>query len=144
MDTTLIIAIVSAVGSVAAAIVSYHFSRKREIEADWRNQKLTHYRELLSALSDTAIHGINHSKAQERFANAFNTIALVAPQAVLQNLLNFHDEIRHTNPNPSKKRHDDLLTSMVYEIRKDLGIMPQDDFTNFTFRLIGKAPEKKV
>ena len=79
METAVIIAVISALGSIIAAAMSYHFSRKREIEADWRNQKLVTYKELLSALSDAAIHGINHNKAQERFANAFNTIALEHP-----------------------------------------------------------------
>ena len=79
MEAAVIIAVISALGSIMAAVMSYHFSRKREIEADWRNQKLINYKELLSALSDAAIHGINHNKAQERFANAFNTVALVAP-----------------------------------------------------------------
>src|SRR4051812_4250503 len=103
MQTSVVIAVISAFGSIVAAALSYHFSRKREIEANWRNQKLTHYQELLSALSDAAIHGINHTKAQERFANAFNTVALVAPQSVLRALLNFHNEIQVGNPNSSKQ-----------------------------------------
>src|SRR5258708_29112569 len=116
MEASVIIAVISALGSIVAAAMSYHFSRKREIEANWRNQKLIHYQELLAALSDAAIHGINHDKAQERFANAFNTIALVAPQPVLQRLLGFHDEISVSNPRPSKQKHHKLLSSLVYEI----------------------------
>ena len=57
MEAALIIAIISALGSVIAAVTSYYFSRKREIEADWRNQKLTAYKELLAGLSDAAIGG---------------------------------------------------------------------------------------
>lgn len=143
MQAAVIIAVISALGSIIAALVSYHFSRKREIEADWRNQKLVSYKELLSALSDAAIHGINQDKAQERFANAFNTIALVAPQSVLQRLLEFHNEIRVGNPNASKEKHDSLLTALVFEIRKDLQMKPADDIGNFQFRLIGKRPDKK-
>jgi len=142
METAVIIAVISALGSIVAAAMSYHFSRKREIEADWRNQKLVNYKELLSALSDAAIHGINHNKAQERFANAFNTIALVAPQPVLKRLLEFRDEIRVGNPSSSKERHDALLSSLVLEIRKDLEMKPEDDARTFQFRLIGKPPDK--
>jgi len=143
MQASVIIAAISALGSIIAAAASYHFSRKRELESDWRNQKVLHYKELLSALSDAAIHGINHHRAQERFANAFNTIALVAPQPVLNTLLEFHDEIRVGNPNPSRARHDELLTALVYEIRKDLRISPADDLQSFAFRLIGKTPERR-
>lgn len=144
MRPSVVIAVVSAMSSVIAAALSYYFSRKRERESEWRNQKLIHYRELLSALSDAAIHGINSEKAQERFANSFNTIALVAPQAVLRRLLEFHDEISVANPNPSKQRHDELLTRMVFEIRKDLEIKPTDDFGSFNFRLIGKRPDPAI
>jgi hypothetical protein len=143
METAVIIAVISALGSIAAALMSYHFSRKREIEADWRNQKLLSYKELLSSLSDAAIHGINHNQAQERFANAFNTIALVAPQPVLNCLLEFHDEIRVGNPNSSQERHDSLLCRLVLEIRKDLNMKPEDDNATFQFRLIGKPVSAK-
>ena len=143
MEPSVIIAVVSALSSVIAAALSYYFSRKRERESEWRNQKLINYRELLSALSDAAIHGINNDKAQERFANSFNTIVLVAPQSVLRLLLEFHDEISVANPSPSKQRHDELLSRLVLEIRKDLEIKPADDFESFNFRLIGKRPERR-
>jgi hypothetical protein len=143
MQASAITATIAALSSVVAAFVSYHFSRKREIEADWRNQRLTQYRELLSSLSDAAIHGINSNKAQERFANAFNTIALVAPQPDLNRLLEFHDEIRFGNPDPSRDRHDELLTRLVFEIRRDMHIRPKDDVESFRFRLIGKPPEHR-
>ena len=65
MQAGVVIAVISILGSIVTAAVSYYFSRKKEIDADWRNQKLIQYKELLAALSDTAIHGINHTKAQE-------------------------------------------------------------------------------
>ncbi|MGH9968079.1 MAG: hypothetical protein ACREBG_09640 [Pyrinomonadaceae bacterium] len=114
------------------------------MEAEWRTQKLAHYRELLGALSDAAIHGINHDRAQERFANAFNTVALVAPQGVIDALLAFHDEIKSSNPNPSLERHDELLVQLMLEIRRDIGVSPADDPSSFRFRLIGRVPAKKA
>lgn len=144
METSVVIAVISAASSVVAAALSYFFSRKRELEGEWRNQKLVHYKELLGALSDAAIHGINHDKAQERFANAFNTISLVAPQSVIKPLLAFHDEIRDTNPNPSLERHDQLLTELVLNIRRDIGVSPSDEPGAFRFRLIGRPRNKKA
>ena len=138
MEAALIIAIISALGSVIAAVTSYYFSRKREIEADWRNQKLTAYKELLAGLSDAAIGGINDIAAQERFANSFNTIALVAPQPVIERLLEFHDEIRIGNSSPLPGRHDAVLANLLLEIRKDLQVKPGDNVATFRFRLIGK------
>lgn len=144
METSVIIAVISAASSVIAAVLSYFFSRKRELEGEWRNQKLVHYKELLAALSDAAIHGINHDKAQERFANAFNTIALVAPDSVIKSLLAFHDEIRDSNPNPSLEKHDQLLAELVLSIRKDIGVSPNDAPETFRFRLIGRPRNKKA
>ncbi len=144
METSVAIAVISAASSVIAAALSYFFSRKRELESEWRDQKLTHYKELLGALSDAAIHGINHDKAQERFANAFNTISLVAPQTVIDALLAFHDEIRNSNPNPSMEKHDKLLADLVLSIRNDIGVSPRDEPTTFRFRLIGRPPSRKA
>jgi hypothetical protein len=143
MDTNVLIAIISAATSIVIASLSYFFSKKREVEGEWRKQKLTQYRELLSSLSDCAIDGINNDEAQRRFSQAFNTIALVAPQTVIRVLLAFHDEIAFSNPNPSKERHDQLLKELVLAIRQDMKLSPADDAENFQFRLIGRAPKKK-
>jgi len=142
-DTNVLIAIISAATSIVIASLSYFLSKKREVEAEWRKQKLTQYRELLSSLSDCAIDGINHDEAQRRFSQAFNTIALVAPQRVIQVLLAFHDEIAFSNPNPSKGRHDQLLKELVLAIRQDMKLSPADEPDNFQFRLIGRAPKKR-
>jgi hypothetical protein len=38
----------------------------------------------------------------------------------------FQDEIRVSNPSPSRERHDQLLSRLLYEIRRDLGVWPKD------------------
>jgi hypothetical protein len=45
---------------------------------------------------------------------------------VLKALQAFQAEIKTTNQNKSLTRHDELMSLLFYEIRKDLGIRPQD------------------
>lgn len=142
METSVAIAIITASSSVIVVALSHFFSRRKDRDTEWRNQKIAHYKELLAALSETAIHGINHDRAQERFANAFNTVSLVAPQSVVDVLLAFHSEIAISNPNQSRERHDQLLSDLMFTIRKDIGITPSDDPSTFRFRLIGGKPKR--
>lgn len=41
---------------------------------------------------------------------------------MLHALYEFRDEIGPSNPNKTKERHDLLLSGLMWEIRKDLGI----------------------
>lgn len=95
---------------------------------------------LLSALSDLAVDGIDKDVANKRFALAANTIALVAPQYVISALMNFHDEVKYSNPNKSIERHDKLLKELLLAIRRDISLSKRDDKDSFNFHLIGSAP----
>ncbi len=71
---------------------------------------------------------------------AANTIALVAPQDVINALMAFHDEVKFSNPNPSNERHDELLKALLLTVRRDIGLTKGDDADHFKFHLIGSAP----
>ncbi len=80
--TPVLVAIISAAASlliVAAITFFLTLTKRKEREAEWRKQKLEHYREFLDALSGTA--GTDSTPdAQRRWARASNTIGLVASQ----------------------------------------------------------------
>ena len=138
MHSTIIIAIIAGGFSVITAAFTYYFSKKLQLEKEWREAKIGHYKMLLSSMSGLAVDGINKDKANQEFALAVNTIALIAPQYVVTALMNFHNEIKFSNNNQTQENHDKLLLA----IRKDIGISIKDDPHTFDFHMIGRAPKK--
>ena len=86
------------------------------------NLKINHYKVLISSLSDLAVDGTDKNEANMRFALAVNTISLVAPQYVVTALMNFHDEVKFSNPNKKPENHDKFLIDLLLAIRKDIKI----------------------
>lgn len=142
MDTNIIVALITVSGSILGAGLAYFFTKKHQLEMDWRKGKINHYKVLISSLSDLAVDGTNKKEANMKFSLATNTIALVAPQNVVNALMEFHDEIKHSNQNRSVERHDFLLKKLLLEIRKDIKLSGKDNEKTFNFHLIGSAPKK--
>jgi hypothetical protein len=113
----------SIAGSVLAAgttaAFSYWFTRKQQLAAQWRES------------NDTA-----DQEANRRFALAANTIALVAPQRVVEAMQSFQAHIRASNPDRSQEAHDRLLGQLVLAIRADLGMKPEDNPATFKYELV--------
>jgi hypothetical protein len=140
MNQTLIVALVGLIGSVVAAALSYVFTKRQQLETQWRDSKLTHYRALLQAISDLAVDN-SDADAHRRFASAINTIALGGPQAVVDALLAYHGGIASSQNGP-RERHDQLLTQLVLAVRRDLDMRPKDNPGTFFYRLAG-APSQR-
>ncbi|MBP4044985.1 hypothetical protein [Chromobacterium violaceum] len=134
MDTPVWVAVISSAASILVAAVTFFLTKRKERDAEWRKQKLEHYREFLDALSGT-VGTDSTPEAQQRWARAANTIGLVASQSVLLALWQFQDAIARSNPNPSKQAHDDALNRLMLAIRLDLDVSPADDPSTFSFRL---------
>lgn len=86
--------------------------------------------------------GLTRKKQTKRFANAANTIALVAPQYVTEALMKFHDEVKFTNPNRSSEGHDRALKELLSAVRKSLDLPFKDVSKTFDFHLIGSSPRR--
>ena len=108
-----------------AGVVTFYLTKKHEIKAKWQQQKLNHYKVLLSSLSDVAA-----GKTNENFALAVNTIVLVAPQSVIDALYKSQME-----PNADYQKS---LNKLMIEIRKDIGLSKKDNPRTFNFYFIGK------
>ncbi|UIR57455.1 hypothetical protein LZQ00_06455 [Sphingobacterium sp. SRCM116780] len=136
MNPIILVAIISATASIIVATVSFILNKRAERRDYLQQKRLAHYQELLASISDLAIKQ-DLAKANLRFANAVNTIGLIAPQNVITALMEFHREIRISNPNFSIEGHDTRLKVLILEIRKSLNLPYKDNPETFTFHLVG-------
>jgi hypothetical protein len=125
MPADIATALIAAGSATILAVVTYGLTKKREREADLRKERLAHYKDLVASFSGI-ITSEDTPDGQRAFAKACNNLNLVAPQPVIQALQAFQDEIRVSNSSHSRERHDQLLSRLLYEIRKDLGVWPKD------------------
>jgi len=145
MPATTFITLIGLVWSVLLAGITYWFTKQRERDAELRKEKLEHYKDFVASLSGI-ISGEATAENQRAFSLASNKLMLVAPQKVIEALRGFQQEIKVTNLNKSIDRHDELMSQLFYEMRKDLGISPSDDFGTFKVGLwaAGVRPDAKV
>jgi len=134
MSSEIITSIVAASGAIVLAGATYWFTKKREREAELRKEKLEHYKDFVASLSGV-VSGESTPDGQRAFARACNKLNLVAPQAVVKALQAFQQEIKTSNANKSNQQHDQLMSKLFYEMRKDLHVTPKDKDTSFTFGL---------
>jgi hypothetical protein len=142
MDSTLLTAVITVSGSICAVGATYWFTKKRERDAEWRKQKLEHYKAFVVSLSGTIV-GESTASGQRAFAKACNDLMLFAPQSVIEALQSFQQEIKISNPNKSDARHEQLMARLFLEMRRDLKITPADDPSTFRVGLwaAGVRPE---
>lgn len=134
VDASIVVASISAASAVVASALSFYFSKKKDREVDWRKNKFEYYREFLEALGSIA-GSDSTPDGNRRFALACNTLHLIASIEVVRALHDFQDEIRVSNTEKSRHVHDALLSRLVWEIRKDLGIPPTANASEFSMYL---------
>src|SRR5205807_2164312 len=104
----------------------------REQEAEWRREKLTHYKEYFAALAGvTGSHASDESR--RRYAIAFSTVGLFASQEVIEYLHALQDITRLEAHEIPLEEHERRLTRLVLAIRRDLRLKPSDDPETFRF-----------
>lgn len=112
-------ALASGVFAVVGVIVTSALAQRREHETDWRQTKIDHYQEYVTALSNT-VSGRSTSAAQERYTDAVNALALVASPAVLHAVNAFQREISYRNTARSDAQYDVLLSEVMHAMRTDV------------------------
>jgi len=125
---------------LAAAALTYLLAKRRERDAEWRRLKLDHYREFFLALSGIVEHRAS-PQAHARFADAHNSLNLVAPGRVIASLYAFIDEVSFRNRERSQERHDALLSDLIHAIRADVQPERLDIDEPRRFRLLDMPPE---
>lgn len=112
-------ALASGVFALVGVVVASLLAQRREHETEWRQTKVEHYEEYMSALS-AIVSGRSTPAAQERYADAVNALALVASPAVLDAVGVFQKEISIRNTARSDERHDFLLSAAIQAMRDDI------------------------
>ncbi|UCD88663.1 MAG: hypothetical protein JSW04_09335 [Desulfobacterales bacterium] len=138
MDPTITVAIIAGAVSIIVAALSFWLTKRAERLDALQQRKLEHYRELLLAISDLAVDGVDKEEANRRFARAANIVVLVAPPKVITALMAFHDEAKLSNLNRSIEAHDRKLKELLVAIRWSLRLPFENE--PFDFHLIGSEP----
>ena len=138
MDASVVTAVASAASALAVAAATYGLTKRRERDAEWRRFKLDHYREYVAALSGVT-QAVPSPEAQRRYADALNTLALVAPPDVLRALYAYQDAAYWGNPHRSAEELDARLSAALGAIRRDVQPSVPDD-ARVVFRLFDVPP----
>ena len=134
VSTPVVVAIITAGTGVLVSAITFFLTKAKEREADWRTQKLEHYKAFLVALN--AIVGPPApSEDRVRFANAANNLFLVGSKDVLVSLRDYLDATADSRTQVDLDRHDKLLTLLIVAIRKDIGVRGKPLPERFEFRL---------
>jgi len=135
---TLLAAFIAMLGGAAVAaltaILTYATTKRREREAEIRKEKLEHYKDFVAAMSGI-ISGEATDDGQRAFSRACNRLNLVAPHSVIVALQSFQEEIKRTNPNPTKAKHDELMSGLIHAMRRDLGLNVKGESDSLVFGL---------
>jgi hypothetical protein len=130
----------SATAAILAVVITAVLTRQREHEADWRKLKLGQYQEFILALSGVVRERAT-PEAHRRYADAVNSMNLVAPATVLAALKAFQRELSYINSNRSDHRHDQLLEVLIRAMRHDVHPKGLADDHGLPFRLLGLPPD---
>ncbi|HQW53790.1 MAG TPA: hypothetical protein PLU69_07550 [Acinetobacter sp.] len=128
--------------SILLAGFTYWSTKSKEREAELRKEKLEYYKKFIESINET-IEGDKTPDGNLKFAKASNNLMLMAPQSVIEALNQFRDEISISNSAHSTlENHDRLLSTLMYEIRKDLKISPKDKKDQLRIKLWASGASK--
>jgi hypothetical protein len=140
LETGVVVAFVSGAVAISIPAVTYWLTKRREHETAWRDLKLKHYQSYMAALSGV-VGDRTTLETRAKYADAANTLSLVAPPAVLRALYNFQDEISLRGTARDRARHDLKLTALMKAMRLDAqGQLATSDEDNLNFRLFSSGP----
>jgi len=134
MDTTVVVSVIAAASGVIVAAVSYFLTKKREREADWRKYKYEQYKEFMVSISGI-VAGDSTPEGNRVFARACNTLHLIGSRGVLVALHAYQDEVASSNPSHSAAKESEMLSKLVWEVRKDLEIPGTPQSSDFSVQL---------
>jgi hypothetical protein len=130
MSAAFITAIIGFFGSFAVASLTYWFTKRRERETEWRKEKLAYYKAFVESMSGI-IEGDATPEGHRLYAKTTNNLLLFAPQPVIAALNAYRSETSISNQRRSQEEHDKLLAALLLAIRKDIGVLPEDDAATF-------------
>jgi GTPase involved in cell partitioning and DNA repair len=153
MDTTIIVAIITSAVTILLALVMFYLNKRAERKESYLQRNLKLYSELLNTITDLIITNKKmvtetdekkkesaekmFNDANDRFARAFNSIHLIAPQEVISVAIEFHKEIQKNNENRRRKSYEQILKKLILSIRRRLELPYKDDPIFFNVYFVG-------
>ncbi|MBE9536699.1 MAG: hypothetical protein IMF07_05915 [Proteobacteria bacterium] len=116
--------------SAFVAIFTFAKAKESEREAEWRKEKLKLYLNFMESLSEIT-ESEKTDYGEISFAKACNDLHLLAPLNVINALHKYQKEMSMKNTNSTHESRKMTQENLIYEIRKDLKIKPnekRDDF----------------
>ena len=142
MSTQVLVAVIAAAASIVGAALTYLFAKMKEKEEEWRKIKFERYQEFMAALS--SIVGTDETSAGlRRFAQACNTIQLVASREAIQSLHDFREVLDGLAADNSDERQRVLRSKLIRDLRADLGASEADNPIDLKVRLYGSGTKKQ-
>lgn len=139
--SSIIVASIAALTAIVVAATTYYTTKEREREAEWRKEKLIHYKQYFAALAEMVGDRVT-DEARKRYAIAFNTVGLFASQEVIECLHAYQTITRLPARQVPLEEHDKRLTLLVLAIRRNLRLKPGDDIETFSFHVIAPFTDK--
>lgn len=122
----IIIASIGILASVVTASLSYYFTKRHQLKMEERRLKENFYIKFIESLSLVALDN-NNTVALDKLADSFNNLLIIANQKTVEILLEFHNFVKigsnvglQRDSNEWLIQHDELLTKLIKEIRRDL------------------------
>ena len=141
---TVMLGIVSAVLiAYISSLFTYWYTRRTRLEAEWRIDKLKHYKQFLDSITEVMSAPQDFNEVHKQFARACNSVLLIAPQQVTDLLFEYyraHQDTFHQEMTAEEEREyvsdqKRRLKLLVLAIRKDMRITPSDDPDTFQYML---------
>jgi hypothetical protein len=127
---TLVTALLTFLAAVVGALGTYWLTKKRERDTELRKEKLEHYKAFVDSLSGIII-GEDSPEGHEGVRAGMQQSDAVCSATGNRGTRKVSEETRATNTVRDKRYHDQLLSSLLLEIRKDLKVEPKDQRGSF-------------
>jgi len=143
MDTAIIVAIIAITGSVFGAVITYALNVNKELEAEIRKEKLAYYKDFIESFSGI-LEGEDTTEGHQLHGKAANNLILFAPQNVLEAVEAYKTFIANASQTDKAfmDEHNHLLSNMMYQIRQDIEIEPEDDPKTFSINLWASSKQQ--
>ncbi len=126
-QTEILVGIIGAIAAVLAASLPYYFTKKDEIAANIKKNKLDRYDDLLKKL--TTYLQKNDSDSLGEFILTCNRASSYANHETLNAIIAYLDSIKENKPDEEVRKH---VNEIFPNIRKDVNPKaPESDFKAF-------------
>ena len=134
-QTDILVGIIGAIAAVLAASLPYYFTKKNEIAANIKKNKLDRYDDLLKKL--TTYLQKNDSDSLGEFILTCNRASSYANHETLNAIIAYLDSIKTKEPNKDVRTH---VNEIFLAIRKDVN--PKEPKSNFKAFDLEDFPKK--